>query len=197
MRTVRHRHGAMLIDLLMGSMASVLIGAALVTMMLTTYQVRGTLQGQSNTDWQVRNAMNILADSISNAQSYQTSASPVTYAALQAATTNSVTCYTSSSTGTYRQYWFDSANKMLKRTTSTNVTTTLVRNVNSVSLTYYVSGGNYYATSNSWVTTTTPSAPTAAELPTIGAVKVVVSMTVNGYTRQYSTLVRLRNSPLL
>lgn len=194
--SARHRRGAIVLEMLVGTTGAVLLGTALVMLMVTTYQVRNTLQGQSNTDWQVRSAINTLADSISNAQSYQISASPSTYSALQAATSNSVTCYTSSSTGAYRKYWYDSATKTIKRTTSTNSTSTLVRSVDSVSFTYYVSGGQFTNTSANWVTTASPSAPTSAELPTIGAVKITVGMTVNGYTRQYTTLVRMRNSPL-
>ena len=104
-----------MMELMVATTSMVLLGAALVMLMVTTYQVRNTLQGQSNTDWQVRNAVNIFADSISNAQSYQISSSPITNSALQAASINSVSCYTSSTTGAYRKYWYDSTTKTIKQ----------------------------------------------------------------------------------
>jgi uncharacterized protein YcfL len=182
-----------IIDLIIGSKLGLLVGASLLMLLVTSYKSRDLVVGQGNTDWQVRQSLNILSDNISSATSYQVSTN--TYQALQAAASNSVTCYTSSA-GAYNRYWYDSANKQLKKTTSTGTTTILLRNVDSVTLTYYVSGGSYYAASSSWVTTTSPNAPTSTELKSIGAVKMVVQMTVNGYTRQFTTQVRLRNSPI-
>jgi len=191
---MKKQNGSMLIDLLVSVFISLLAGAGLVTLYMTTTKMQTTYLGQTDVDAQARQALNVLSDSVMDAYSYQTVASPAQFSAVQAASTNSITCYTNSS-GAYTKYWFDSANKQLKKTTSTNVTTIMVRNVTALTFTYYKTSGNYNDTSANWVTTTNPNAPTNAELCFIGAVKIVETVTVNGLTRQFSTLARLRNSP--
>ena len=191
---MRTQRGSMLLDLLISSFISLLAGAGLVVLFATSTKMQSVFLGQTSVDAQARDALNVLSDSIADAYSYQTSASPLAFSAVQAAASNSITVYTSSS-GTYSQFWFDSANKQLKQTTSTNVTRIMVRNVTALTLAYYKTGGNYTDTAANWVATTNVNAPTAAELTNIGAVKITVTVTVNGLTRQLTTFVRMRNSP--
>ena len=174
----RHR-GNMLIDLLVSTFVALLVGAGLVALYFTSTRMQTLYLGQTNVDAQVRQALNIMVDSIGDATAYQTSSSPTQFSSLQAATSNSVTCYTSTA-GAYTKYWFDSANSQLKKTTSTNVTTIMVRNITGLTLTYYKTSGSYNDTAANWVTTTNPNAPTNAELKLIGSVKIAATVTING-----------------
>lgn len=184
----------MLIDLLVSSFVTLLAGAALVTLFATSTKMQSVYLGQTNVDAQARLAINTLSDAVADAYSCQTQSAPAQYSAIQAATSNSISCYTGSA-GSYSKYWFDSANKQLKKTTSASVTTIMARNMTALTLVYYKTSGSYNDTAANWTTTTNPNAPTNAELRLIGAVKITATVTVNGMTRQFSTLVRMRNSP--
>ena len=80
--------------------------------------------------------------------------------------------------------------------TDASGTTVLLTDVQSLQFTYYVSSSaNFTSTTAQWTTTTNANAPTAAEIPNIGAIGINVTINSNGYTRTLSTIVRLRNSP--
>jgi hypothetical protein len=65
-----------------------------------------------------------------------------------------------------------------------------------VQFTYYVdSSVNYTSPTSQWGTTANPNAPTATEIPNIGAVLITVTSNNGGVARTLTTFVRLRNSP--
>ncbi|HLV78834.1 MAG TPA: hypothetical protein VKT32_01095, partial [Chthonomonadaceae bacterium] len=75
-------------------------------------------------------------------------------------------------------------------------TTTLLSGVTALQFTYYTdSGAGYSAPSSSWATTTNPNAPTSSEMPNVGAILISATVNINGYSRQMTSFVRLRNNP--
>ena len=189
------RRGATMLELLIAGLISLLMGAAILSFTLADYTGRNVVQGQNNANAAARHAIDMLCDSLRNAQPTQIQASPVVNAALQAASAASVTVYNTTTGGTAR-YWLDTTTTppALKKT-SGSTTTVLISGVTALTLTYYTAS-QYTAGSAAWQTTTAPNNPTSAELPKIGAVGVSATILINGYRRQMASFVRLRNSPL-
>jgi type II secretory pathway component PulJ len=194
------RRGATLIEALVACLITGIIGSALVVLVQSTLASRFSLAGQNATYATVQKSLNILMDNLRTAQTIQIQTSPALYAALSAASSSSVTCYTDSAGDTLR-LWLDTSTSpaTLKETRTVSgvaTTTQVLLGVQSLQFTYYVVAGSAYtAPSASWTTTASSHAPTSAELPTIGAINIAVTVTLNGYTRQLSGFVRLRNSP--
>jgi Tfp pilus assembly protein PilV len=179
-----------LIEVLVSTMIALFIGVGLLALISTHMIGVFNTQGQSVVDVNSRQAVDIMADKIRNAQPYN-STSP---AALEAATTNSISPYTDTA-GDYVRYWLDTTSSSLKSTVGTT-TTVVASNVTSLQFTYYTSGGNYTPAAASWSTTANSHSPLTSELPSIAAVGMQLTMTQNGYTRTFYTIIRLRNSPV-
>lgn len=197
------RRGTTLMETLIAGLLSVVVGGTLVTLVQSTLISRTTIAGENTAYAGARKCMDAMLDNLRSAQTYQIQTSPAVYSALQAATASSITCYTSN-TGDTIQFWLDTSTNpaTLKQTRTTSAgsgattVTPLLTGVQSVQFTYYtVSGGTYNAAAASWTPTANPSAPTASERPNIGAVSVTITVTINGFTRQLSSFVRMRNSP--
>jgi Tfp pilus assembly protein PilW len=187
----RTRRGTVLIEMLVSSLVALLIGAAVLACVQVTAQTNATILGQNNTDSVARRPLDILADNLRNAQVYGTTGA----SCIQAATTSSLSCYTDSA-GSYVRFWQDSTTTPATfKKTSGATTTILITGVTSLIFTYYTSTGLYSPASSSWATTVDPNNPTATELTKVAAIGIKATVTVNGYTRTLSSVVRLRNSP--
>jgi hypothetical protein len=180
-------------EVLVATVAALVVGTAMLAMIQANITSFFLTQGQNVADATARQPLDILADEVRGAQPYSGSA-------LQAAASNSITLYTSTA-GAYTQFWLDTTVNppALKSTTSTGTTTVLVSGVQSLQFTYYIptSSGSaaYTPPTSGWATTASPHAPVTAELSEIGAVQIVATLSLNGYSRQLTTFVRLRNSP--
>ena len=194
-RFLRHRRalrGGTLIELLIGCLVALLTGAALVSLQQTSYVANFTVLGQNFANTSSRRPLDIIGDTLRNAQSV----GPGIGQSLVAASASDVTCYTA--TGTSRIYLDTSSHTLMraKDNGSGAVTQTLVPNVQSLQITYYMPAGNAYnASVAGWTTTADPNAPSAAELPSVGAVNIVATVSANGETRTLQTFIRMRNSP--
>jgi hypothetical protein len=184
-------------ETLIASLLSLLMGAALLVLVQGTYSSRSVITGENNVNAGAREVMDLLADHIRNAQLYNNGSN---YVVFSAASSNSLTCYTNTTGDTIR-YWLDTSASpyVLKQTQTVGgvaTTTTILSGVQSLTYTYYVDNGtNYTAATSSWATTTIPSNPLSTEIPNVSAVSITATVTVNGYSRQLSTFIRLRNSP--
>lgn len=180
------RHGFMMLDLIIGAGVSLLIGAATLQLMNANYIAHDAVGGQNNVNAMCRSQMDTLADGIRNAQSGPS------HQVFSTAAANDVTIYTNASGNTTR-LWLDTTVspaqlKRIRTTAGTASTPQVIgTGVTSLQFTYYPAGG--------WATTDSPHLPSAGELPTIGAVKIKAQMAINGYSRSFTTVVRLRNSP--
>lgn len=194
----RKIRGVMLLDLVIGSGISLMVMAALMALMSVTYNTLNLVQGMGQTDNQGREAIDTIADNLRNAQSSsEDEDGENVQAVFKAASQSSVTCFTDDDGDETATYWLDTTASppSLKLTKEDDETTIVVNDITSLTFTYYVSGGNYTAGSGSWVTTADPHNPTNAELANIGAVKIQLTASVNGYSRTLTTTVRLNNSP--
>lgn len=189
-------YGGTLIELLIGCVIALLTGGALVSLQQSSYVANSTVLGQNYANASSRRPLDVLGDTLRNAQ-----IGAGTHQALVSGAASDVTCYTA--TGTSR-IWLDSGARALRRQKDDSAATsatippleTLVTNVQSLQITYYVPAGNSYnAGVASWTTTADPTAPSAAELPNVGAVNIVVTITANGETRTLQNFIRMRNSP--
>jgi hypothetical protein len=200
MRSNRKRRGATLIDSLVASLIALLIGGALVILVQSTVSSRLVIGGENAAYAAAQKSLNVLMDNLRAAQAFQIQSSPAVYAAIQAGSASSVTGYTDSAGDTVK-FWLDTTTspatfKETRTTGGVATTTPVLTGVQSLQFTYYVSAGAAYnVPAASWATTGNPNAPTAAELPKIGAVGISVQVNLAGYSRQLTGLVRLRNSP--
>ncbi len=193
------KRGMTLVELLVASMLGLLVASALLVMVQTTYTAQDTLFGQNVTYARIRQAVDRLADNIRTSQ-----LNPPGNAAgiaLTSASISSLTCYTDTSGTNKIQLFLDtsaSPSSLSKTLISSTDSTTydVVNNVQDLQFTYYVQSNSTFASSTSaWPTTTNPNQPTTAELPNIGAVKISVTVNVDGFSRTLTTMVRMRNSP--
>lgn len=190
-------HGAMVVEMLIALFIAALTGSALLVLVDLTMTSRSTTMGPANSDAEATLELSKIADSLRTAQSYVSGSNKVCFSAAAA---SDITVYTSS-TGDKLRIWLNTtvspAALTQKQTISgVSTTTTLLTGVTSLQLTYYKEAAvGYNAALSGWQTTTNPSAPTAAELPQLGAVQIALTLTINGSSRQLSSFVRFRNSP--
>ena len=196
-RRSRSSAGSLLIELLVGSIIALFIGAAIAIEIQTSYDSQAVITGENMTYAGARQVIDTLANRLRNAQQYQSGS---TYQVLSAATASDITLYSDAAGDTVR-YWLDTtvtpnALRMTTTTGGTATTTTLIPNVSSLTFTYYKSSASTYnGASSNFVTTTNANAPTSAEMPQLSAIDIAATMNINGYTFTLDTLVRLRNSP--
>lgn len=169
------------------------IGALIAAMI---FQQMSTLLAGQNMDMdnnlassQTRQSLDAVADHLRNADACTVSASGTVDSVLDLTNTNatSVTYY---GNGTCTKVRYFLTNGTLSRTDN-NVTTIIVRNVTALTFKYY-KATTYNA---AWTLTTSPSAPTAAELPFVCGIQMDITTNSNNVTNRIQTTVRLRNAP--
>jgi hypothetical protein len=184
---MKKQRGAVLVDMIIGLMLSFLVGAVIMSAMQTSIASRETVieQNQSQTD--ARQPLDLMADHLRNAQL----ASTAPYRVLDAGTATSVTYYTDSARASV-SYFLQGTTLMRTEGDVTADPTPVLTGVTSLRFVYYK-----IATYNAsgFIPCTSPSAPTSAELNFLAAIQIDATVTQDGYTSSYSTLVRLRNSP--
>ena len=150
--------------------------------------------------------LNTVGDHLRNAQmclSANGCTAGVQGSVLSAASANDITYYTdgTNANGSPVRYHLV-GNNLVRTVGATNKT--VLYNISSLTTTYYkitslASGSATQAAYNSTPahvsTTTNANAPTAAELPNLAAIRITATSVIDGHTVQYSTFVRLRNSP--
>jgi len=194
MRLRRKRSGAILIEYLVAAMASILIGIALLALIQTTYSSQTIVMGQNMTFVTARQAVDVLADHIRNAQSYQTSTTP-TYAAVSSGSLTSITLYTDSTSGATETYTYDSTHKQLTRTVS-STTTVVLTGLDDLQFTYHTANGTNYTSSGPFnLVSGSGHTPQSTDYPNLVQVDINAEVTINGATKRILSSVRLRNSP--
>lgn len=175
------QRGAVLIDLILGLVMSFLVGAVIMSAMQTSITSRQTVLEQNDSQTDARQPLDIVADHLRNAQLSGN-------AAISAGNKTSVSYYPEAGAEPITYSWSSGS---LSRTED-GKTSKVLSGVTSLSLTYYrVASYN----SPTFVPCINPSAPSALELPVLGAIQIDATVSQDGYTANYSTIVRLRNSP--
>jgi Tfp pilus assembly protein PilW len=180
---MKKQRGAVLVDLMAGLMISFLVGAVIMSAMQTSVSARETVNEQNQSQTDARQPLDLMADHLRNAQ---LSVNTLPEVAVTAGTATAVTYNT---TGAPVTYALSGAN--LQRTES-GTTTTVLTGITSLRFTYYKIA-SYNA--SGFVPCLTPTAPLSTEFPRLAAIQVDATVTQDGYTSSYSTIVRLRNSP--
>lgn len=177
------RRGWTAIETVVGLLVTGVILVGLYSLMGAIGVVQTVTYSMTASTRDARQALDTMADHLRTAQ-LSTSAN----AAISSGATSDVTYYsdTGGSTVRYRL----SGTNLLRTVGGTD--TTALANVTSLSFTYYTTS-TY--NSSSLTATTNSHAPTAAELPQLAAIGITASTTTDGRTVQYSSIVRLRNSP--
>ena len=195
MTRMKRRAGMTLIELLIVTFILIISGLALVGFIQITYGAQDTISGQNSADATARQVLDVLADNIRNSQWYNTG-NPNTSCAIMvsAALSTDITIYNQDPTTTltdgteYTRYWLSGTD--LNRAVTAGgatTTTTILTGVQSLAFNYY-SSADYK----------TAITPASSDYPLLGAVEIAATVSttqLKTYTRQYTSRVRLRNSP--
>jgi len=186
---LRSRRGSAMLQLLLSTVLSLLVGAMLLMFVRIHMVSRQLAMDQHSSEMTAWRPMHRLADNLRKAYPFDVTNN----ACISAASINSVTIYDDSSGATSR-YWLDATQTppVLNRTRGTQ-TLMLANGLNSLTYTYYLATGNTVAQGPCWVTTTNPNSPTTAELSRIVAIGITITTNVAGTSRTFTTAVRLRN----
>ena len=181
---MRRMRGAIMVDMLMGLLVSFLVGAVIMSAMQSSVTARDVVNEQNESQTNARQPLDIMADHLRNAQLASTAPEQV----IGAGSATSVTYYVDSARTAVT---YSLSGTTLQRVDNAT-TTTVLTGVSSLRFTYYK-----IATYNAagFVACTSPSAPSALELARLAAIQIDATVTQDGYTSSYSTIVRLRNSP--
>lgn len=179
--------GLSLVEVLISGILVLVAGGALVGVFGMSFRAHDVVIGQNIAYSDARKGIDLMADHIRNAQLNKNTGSGVLNSVLHSGAINDIVYYTDDA-GSQVRYGLNGTD--LERTDS-NGTTVTVGGVQSLTLTYY----KLASYNGAWTLTTDANAPTAAELPTIGGVEIRVSIAKDGFTTEYKSLVRLRNSP--
>jgi hypothetical protein len=186
----RIHRGAAMLQLLLSSFISLLIGAMLLMFVRIHVVSRQLAMDQHSAELTAWRPMHRLADNLRKAQSVGTGS-----ATLSEATATAFTMYDDSA-GTTSRYWLDSSASplTLNRTRGTQ-TLVIATGMKALKFTYYLATGKTPSQGACWATTINPNAPTAVEMPNIVAVGVTITTTGGNGIRNLTTTVRLRNAP--
>jgi len=179
------RRGLTVVELLIGLIIGALALGATFKYFTSIMLTNDNVAGQGVAYQQARLAIDTMCDHLRNAQ-LNSNGSYVVNSVLHEAAPTTFTYYTDSS-GSRVTYALSSG--ALQRAVSGD-SPTILSNVSSLNLTYY-----RMVTYNGNVTSIAGTTATTAELPQIGLVKIQVGVTIGGYTANYESFVRLRNSP--
>ncbi|MCL5283867.1 MAG: prepilin-type N-terminal cleavage/methylation domain-containing protein [Armatimonadetes bacterium] len=160
--------GITLIEMLVACLIMLLLGSGLFTLMTTGYGAQASITDQNTVDTRSRFVINTLADNLRGTTN------------LTAAGPSDVT-FTDESDNSVR-YWLSNGSLLSTTNGQPSSGNTLMDNVSSLSFTYWTYSNGSWSSSNS------PSAPA-----NVGAVDFTVVVTLNGYSRQLSGTVVIRD----
>lgn len=180
----RTRRAMTLVEIVVVTLILIIAGLALSAFVRTTYGPQDTITGQTSADMTARQSLDILADKLRNAQWCTVAGTP---SAVVTGNSSSITVYTSTTDNSQTLKYALTGGNLVKYVNGSGTGTTVLTGISSLTITYY--------RANDYTTAITPA---AADYPLIGAVGITATASkaqMNTYTRQYSTYVRLRNSP--
>lgn len=182
------RRGTTLVELLVALIILMVIGLGAFQFFISSNLAHESVVAGNAAITDARQPVDIVADHLRNAQQYTTDS--ITYSVISAATATSVTYYVDSAGATVNYALSGTTLQRIDATGTTNV----LYNVSSLTFTYYLSPttSTYYTDT---LTVGDPSLFTVTERARIAEIKIAGSVTVDGYPRSFSTVVRLRNSP--
>lgn len=178
-----------LVEMLVGLGVATVVMAALFPSFLNLWRMQQTSFGMPGVQDDAREAAITVAQALRSATlcTSNDGAGCTLNAAAESASSNGVTVYRRNDDGTLSEIVYSTSSGNLTAQSS-GPATTLYPNA-TLALTFYGS-----ATYNS--SSLSPYTPTNATLTNLAAVGIVATVARNGLTGTYSTLIRLRNSPM-
>lgn len=181
------RRGAVLVQLLVGTMLSLIVFAGLLQGVVSLWRLQKYSVGMPSVQDDAREIALRLADSLRGATLCTSADAGCTLdAPVENPTASGVTVYRRNDNGTLSELAYAVSAGKFSVAIGEKVTT-FCTDAN-LTLTYY-SAPAYYSNS------LTAFTPTAATTKSLAAVGIVASVTRNGLTGRYETFIRLRNSP--
>lgn len=185
---MNRRSGVTLIELLVGIVITLFLGSVFWGLLTVSYAVNSNVIGENLVSAEARKAVEIIASHLTNAQLNTSAVNGTLNSAIHAASETSVTYYADATGTDTVRYRLNGTN--LQRTDGGG-DTVVAQDIQSISLNYFKAS----AYNSAWAPTKTPTAPEAAELPELVGVQIKVVVTRDGYSADYTSVVRLRNSP--
>lgn len=180
------QRGTTLIQMLAGIVIMGVLSAGVFQALITLVKEREFSTKNPMIQEDARQMANLLAGAFRRSTLCTGSDSGCTLdSSVESFTASGVTIYTRP-TSTLVETTYDISSGTFRKTIG-NTTTNLYTGA-SLTITYYAAG-SYNAS------TMTATAPGSLSGPSLAAVKIQTSITRNGFTGAYSTMVRLRNSP--
>lgn len=161
------RRGFTLIEMMVAGLVSVLLGAAVLSLLRASYDNQYMLMNQNMVNTAVRQAIDTFADNLRGSQG------------LTAADVSSLTY--SDASGQPVRYWKSGTNLMKTVNGLPAGGTVAVRNVSAVTFVYWT-----------WNGTTWTSATSSASPSSVSALDFAVTLTQNGSSRKISGSVKIR-----
>lgn len=182
------RAGVTLVELMVGIVITLFLGSVFWGIMTISYSVNYNVVGKNMVSADARRAVELLASHLTNAQLNKSTSTGVLNSAIHAAAATDITYYTDATGADTVRYRLSGTNLLRTDSGGDSVAAT---HIQSISLKYFKAT----AYNSAWVPTTDPVAPTAAELVQLAGIEVKVTVTRDGYSADYTSMVRLRNSP--
>lgn len=187
------RSGVTLIELLVACVILGFVGAGFMQLSSSVNKANGFSTTMPNVQEDAIRVVNLIAADVRRAPLCSASSGCVTDAALHTGTANSLTVYTTSA-GAQRTFSLNSGSFQAVNGSSSTAATT-IPDVNSLSFSYCVNSGLSYNMTSSPDSATWVSSVSGSDLKGLIAVRVTATVSRGGLTGNYSTVVRLRNSP--
>jgi prepilin-type N-terminal cleavage/methylation domain-containing protein len=188
---MRLRRAVTLIELLVALLVLSVLSPAIYFAYTMSISMHDTVIGQNNSLAETRKGIDLMADHLRNAQLNTNTSSGVSYSALDSAAINDITYYAATGTSVVPTQIRIRLNNGQIEHVDGGTTTVLATDIQSLTLTYY----KLTTYNGNWVLTTNANAPTTAELPYVAGIEIKVQVAMDGYTSEYKSVVRLRNSP--
>ncbi len=189
-RQVQRARGYTLLQVLLATVFTSYVLAIVYQNLVTLYVGMTDNANATYSIADARTAIDTMSDHLRNATMNTSTSTGVANSCLSAASANSVTYYTSSAGTSYVTYTLTGSN--LTRSVTGGAAVNEAYGLTALSFTYYKAAT--YETP--WQPCTTPSAPTAAELPYVCGIQINATTSYNGVSTQLTTTVRLRNAPI-
>ncbi len=167
LRQPARRRGFTLIEMIISGFVSVMLGAALWTLMRSSYDTQYTVLNENLVNTTTRQAIDTFADNLRGS------------AGITLCDGSSLT-YTNNS-GQNVRYWLSGTNLLKTVNALPAGGTTVVSNVSAMTFSYWTWNGT------AWVASSTPGTPSA-----VSAVDFAVTLSLNGASRKISGSAKIR-----
>ncbi len=183
------RRGASLVEVLVTLIVIGLVMSMLLQAFISLWKSQNAAVGMSSTQQRAQQIVTTVSNAFRSAvQCTSTDTGCIVNSTIEAPTASSCTVYSRNSSNTLVETTYSLSGANFQNQIGTGTPVTVYSNVSTFALTYY-SSTTYYSNA---LTAYTPTSSTDQDLV---AVKIDVTVTMNGQAASYETIVRIRNHP--